>query len=512
MSGVALLAVDIGTTAIKAAVYSADGRPLSVKTAPNRALRPRPGWSEQDMDEVWRAARACIARAVAGSDAANIAAIGVCGQGDGLWALDADLRPVRNAVLWNDSRADELVLDWIQSGVSARLSRICRTSNWAGTAATIFRWLKDNEPQAAQRVERVLFCKDWINLKLTGALATDFSDASIPFLDLEARVYADEAFDLLDVAELKGKLAKPRRAVDLAGSLSPGVAAELGLRSGLPVAVGAIDLGAMMTGMRLADAGDVGLILGTTAMVNVVVAPAPFAGEPIGATICHPFEDRWIRVIAPLSGTSTLDWFASLHRASVGGGEPSEAAKRVSELAREVPPGAHGVSFLPFLAGERAPFVAPQATASFSGLKASSTLADLARAVMEGTAFSLRHCFEATGIERPESTFLTGGGARNRLWCDILANALGAEIVASDASDHGLWGIALIAAAAAGLGDVKTHPPRAEATRKHAPEPRAAAAYDSLFELYQQGVAASQRAWPSQRAVERRLETIRGSS
>jgi sugar (pentulose or hexulose) kinase len=502
MTQLALLAVDVGTTAIKAAVYAGDGRLLSVESSPSQVLRPRHGWSEQDMAAVWNATKACIARVVARVDASNISAIGVCGQGDGLWALDDQLRPVRNAILWNDSRADELVLGWSRSGVSAELSRFSRTSNWAGTAGTAFRWLKENEPRSAARVECVLFCKDWINFQLTGNLATDFSDASIPFLDLETRTYADEAFDLLGVAELKGKVALPRRATDLHGSLLPSVAADLGLRSGLPVATGAIDVGAMMAGMRLNDAGAVGLILGTTAMVNVVVDPEPFGGEPIGATICHPFNDRWIRVIAPLSGASTVDWFTSVHRRTFGD-DPREAAMRISDLAREVPAGANGVTFLPYLAGERAPFVAPHATASFHGLTARSTKADMGRAVMEGTSFSLKHCFRSIKITNLGHAFLTGGGARNALWCDILASVLGTTIVASDASDHGLWGAALIGASAAGLCDLESRPVRDEKTRVHRPDLRDAEAYERLFGRYEQIVAASRQIWDAQRAFER---------
>ena len=204
MSEIALLAVDVGTTTIKAAVYGLDGRPRSIQSAPNRVIRERRGWSEQNMLEVWASTKACMAHALARVDVSEIAAIGVCGQGDGFWALDEALQPVRNAILWNDSRADDLVLRWIRNGVSAQLSRFSRTSNWAGTAGTAFRWLKDNEPQAASRVAHMLFCKDWINLQLTGNLATDFSDASIPFLDLDlafqVKMPAKHFFHLIDLA------------------------------------------------------------------------------------------------------------------------------------------------------------------------------------------------------------------------------------------------------------------------------------------------------------------------
>ncbi len=500
MTEVAYLGIDVGSTAIKAAVYAEDGRLISLETRANPVIRLQPGWSEQNMDEIWRIAQECLRGAVGRAAGARIAALGVCAQGDGLWALDKDLRPVRNAILWNDGRSDDLVLGWIADGTSEKLSRFSRTANWAGTAGTALRWLKENEPEAARRVAHVVFCKDWINLQLTGVLAADFSDGTIPFMDLESRTYAAEAFDLLGIGEFAGTLTAPQPANRLHGRLLPDVAAALGLPAGLPVATGTIDLGAMMVGMKLNEAGDVSLVLGTTAVVNAVVEPEPFHGEPVGATLAHPLNRNWIRVVAPQSGASAYDWFVSLHPLSLGGGDSAQVAARINEMVRDVPAGANGVTFLPFLSGERAPFVAPHATAAFLGLTAQSTRADMARAVMEGTSFSLKHCFHAAGIANPDHTFLTGGGARNLLWCDILASVLGTTITASNISDHGLWGAALIGASAAGLCDLDSRPARAEDIRIHRPDPRLAEEYERLFALYQRIVAASREIWEARRA------------
>lgn len=499
MTEATYLGIDVGSTTVKAGVYDLRGRLLSQASRPNRVIRPRPGWSEQSMEEVWQATRACIRTAVAGVDAGSIVAVGVCGQGDGLWMLDADLQPVRNAILWNDNRGDDLVLGWIDDGAAEQLSRFCRTSNWAGSAGTAFRWLKTAEPHNAARVAHLLFCKDWIDFRLTGNLATDYADATIPFYDLESRTYADAAFDLLDVGELRGRVVPPQPGTRIHGGLRPDVAADLGLPAGLPVATGTIDLAAQMTGMGLQKVGDIGLVLGTTAVCSILIEPEPYAGLPVGATIAHPFLDQWIRVIAPLTGAVAIDWFASLHAGSLGDGDPADRTARLNDLVRDVPAGAEGVVFLPFLAGERAPFVAPQATASFHGLTAATTTAHMARAVMEGTAYSLRHCFLSTDLATPGQAFLTGGGARNPLWCDIIAAVLGTTIVASDASDHGLWGAAMIGAAAAGRLDLATAPLRAETTRVHVPDPAAVRTYDRLFRLYDGIVAASRPIWDAQR-------------
>ncbi len=501
MSEPCFLGVDVGTTAIKAAIYDRTGKPLAAKTQATTVSREKPGWSEQSMLTVWQTAKDCIAHVVAEIDSSCVRSIGVCGQGDGLWALDKDLNPVRNAILWNDARADDLVLGWIADGTSDRLSRYSRTANWAGTAGSAFRWLKQNEPENARRVAHVLFCKDWINFNLTGNLATDFSDASIPFLDLLTRRYTDDAFELIDVTELKGKLPDPQPGISQHGKLRPALAAELGLEPGLPVATGAIDLAAMMTGMDLMHTGDVCLIMGTAAVVNVVIDPEPFSGQPVGATLSHPYLDKWIRVIGPQSGASAFDWFTSIHPKSLCGDDTAEIAGRMNEIARGVPPGANGVLFLPFLSGERAPFVAPHAKASFLGLTVSSTQGDMARAVMEGAAFSLKHCFRSTGTSNSGHAFLTGGGARNPLWCDIVANVIGTEISASDVSDHGLWGAAMLGAIAAGEIDPSSSLRRQEATRHHPPNPDAVGIYEDVYGVYESAIEAMRPVWDRQRAM-----------
>lgn len=500
MSEAAYLGVDVGSTSVKAAVYTSTGRCLGSSSLPSRSIRPRPGWSEQDMDEVWLLTEEVMRRAVEAA-AVPIAAIGVSGQGDGLWALDAELRPVRNAILWNDARADDLVLGWIDDGTSTRLSRYSRTSNWAGTAGTLLRWLQDNEPASAERIRHLLFCKDWITLKLTGVISTDYSDASIPFLDIETRTYALEAFDLLGIARHASRLPAVARSTDRKGGLIPEAATRLGLAEGTPVATGTIDLGAQMVGMGLGRPGDVYLVLGTTAMLNIVTEPEAFAGEPVGATLAHSYADRFIRVVAPLTGTQAYDWFLSVNPDLAASDDAGEVSAAFARLAASAPPGSNGVLFLPYLAGERAPFVAPQATGAFHGLTTATTRADLARAVLEGVAFSLKHCFRSTGLGRPAQVFLTGGGGRNAFWCEVLANVLGTTIVASDASDHGLWGSALIAAAALGQLDIEAPPHRPEEQRRHAPDPAAAETYERLFDLYQEISGLSSPLWSARKTA-----------
>ena len=493
MSEKLFIGVDVGTTAVKAAAFTMEGQQIAYANQGVTVLRAHEGWSELAMEEVWQATRACLWDVLNSVDTQLVQSIGVCGQGDGLWMLDASHQPVRNAILWNDARASDYVQAWANDGTSDVISRYCRTAIWPGASGAALRWVQRNEPEAFERATHVLCAKDWIVWKLTGTIGTDFSDATIPFMDLETRTYASAVFEALGLPDLTHKLPKPDRATQLAGPLI----ADLGCPS-VPVARGSSDVTAMMTGLGITTPGDMCLILGTTAVLTYVTEPEPFSKPPLGATLHHPFNETWIRGLAPQSGASAFDWFAALHPKSFGGADAGDIAAKINAAAQEVPPGANGVLFLPFLTGERAPFVAPDAAASFHGMRASTTKADLARAVMEGTAFSLRHCLEASGAAAPKRVVLTGGGARNALWCQIVADVLGVTILANKAEDHGLWGAAIYGAAAAGVVDPETVR-REEDFAVFEPDTRAHTTYTALYETYLTVIEASRAIWAAMR-------------
>lgn len=493
MSEPLLIGIDAGTTTVKAAAYALDGRQAAVARRPIAVLRETDGSSEIEMDAMWTAVADCLHEIAGQIDSSRLAGIGVCGQGDGLWALDEDHKPVRNAILWNDARASDYVTNWAVDGSSDRVSRYCRTANWPGTAGSALRWVKDHEPENFARIRHIMFAKDWVVWKLTGQLGTDFSDGSIPFLDLETRQYAPQVFSELGLPDMTDALASCSQAQSAAGLLL----AELGLPE-VPVARGALDLASMMTGVGLNVPGDMCLILGTTAVLSYVAPPEPFDQPPLAATVHHPVTTDWIRVLAPQTGASAFDWFAALHPNSFGGADAGEIAAKINDAAEDVPPGANGVLFLPFLTGERAPFVAPDAAGSFHGLRIDTTKADLARAVMEGTGYSLRHCLHASGAPAPERVVLTGGGARNPFWCQIVADILGVNIVANASEDHGLWGAALLGGAAAGICD-PLDSARDEDFDSYAPQPDAHAIYTTQFQTYLEVINASRTIWNAMR-------------
>lgn len=478
------LGLDIGTTAIKVAAYDVQGNLVAQAAAPSQTLAGPEGRAEQDMGAIWQAVCTTLRKLMADLGDAPIAALGVCGQGDGLWLLDDALQPVGPARLWNDTRAAQDLDALTEQGAIKAVGLACHTALWPGTSGMLWRWVTQHAPDEAARASYAITCPDWIGACLTGQVATDFSNASIPFLDLSSRSYSDAALTALGCTDLRPRLAQPRAADSLLGSLSATAAAATGLPEGVPVSVPTLDLAAMIVGLGMQHAGETMFIMGTTAVVNILtdhVTPTPC---PVGASALHPCAETIIRILAPSTGTSAFDWFAGLHPLSLGGAEPAEIAAKLNALVRDVPPGANGVTFLPYLNGERAPFVAPQISAAFHGLRSTTSKADMGRAVMEGTALSLRHCLSAENHQPTGPVRLTGGGARNPVWAQIIADVTGTAVDITAISDHGLWGAACLGAAAAGLGRAIDLAQRKEQTERFSPDPRATRAYDTIFERY----------------------------
>ncbi len=476
--------LDVGTTMVKAAAYAPDGVCVAEASAPSEVRQGAAGESEQDMANV----RACVMRVMAELggkiDVASVLSLGIAGQGDGFWAVDADGEPVTPAMLWNDTRAAADLDIFADSDATTAIGRGCHTALWAGTSGVLWRWLRANDADAAGRVSRVVTCADWIGHCLTGEWATDWSNASIPFLDFATRSYGDAQIEALDCRDLAGKLNLPRSANTRLGGLTSDAAAATGLPEGISVSVGTLDLSAMIVGMCMDRPGQTMMIMGTTAVVNILSDSLAPEAELIGAAVLHPTAEIAIKVLAPASGASAFDWFTRLHPHTLGGQNPAEIAGKLNSLVADVPPGANGVTFLPYLSGERAPFVAPDIRAGFHGLSAVASKAEMGRAVMEGAAFSLRHCFASQGGLPTEPVRLSGGGSRNAIWCQIIADILQQAVTVSDVSDQGVWGAACIGASAAGLGDPVMLARRVEDHVTYLPDLNNAPLYDRAFARY----------------------------
>lgn len=429
-----ILSVDVGTSVVKAGAYTEAGGLVAMET--NRAAQDIGG--SIDADVVWEAVCRSIGLLVERPELSGhtVGAVVVTGQGDGLWTIGADGEAAGPAYQWNDARAEEIVAAWEADGTIAAAYGLNDTVMWSGTSAALWLWLHQNSPDHVRRTRWVVTAADWINYRLTGEIATDVSNAGIPFLDPDSRTWSPGLMATLGCEDIAPRLPQVLSPGDSLGTITGRASLQTGLTAGTPVIVGAIDVVAMFCGLGLDDPGSVMAVLGTTAAALAQIEGRPDSSAHVGATVPFPEPDRFLRVIGANSGTSTLDWYV---RAILGGGPNAGALASFWEEVGTVSPESAHVMLMPFLAGERAPFLAPEATGTFLGIRPMTRRADLSYAVAEGITMALRHCVESATPE-PTAILLSGGGATSRDWQQMTADVLGREIMIDDRHDRACVG------------------------------------------------------------------------
>ena len=498
----ALIGVDAGTTNIKTVAFSPDGTELARASRENEVLSSG-GRMEQDMTATWERTAETIRAVVSALPAdTDVLGVGVTGQGDGCWLVDGDGEPARNAILWNDNRAAGIVETWAETGVTDELFDICGNGLFAGASLPILRWLHDNEPETLDRAETVLFCKDWIKYRLTGALTTDLSDASLPYLDVRTREYADGLSTIAGVPGVEERLPRLEPATTVVGEVTSAAATHTGLPAGTPVISGVIDIVASAVGSGAAQPGDSSSVVGTTALNQTILETVPTLDEPVGFTLAIT-DDRLTRAMASMAGTPNLDWA----RAEIAATDDFAA---VEADARSVAPGADGLVYHPYLssAGEKAPFVDPAARAQFSGLDPSHTRAHLLRAVYEGVALAVRHCYDSLPGE-PRTVTVSGGGARSDLWRQLIADCLDTTVRVPAYGELGAKGAAMLAAVGVDhYPDLDTAiDVMSDTGTTYAPRPGPASVYDDLYAYYTAVRESMADVWSLRRSVAASFES-----
>ncbi|KOV98748.1 erythritol kinase [Streptomyces sp. NRRL B-1140] len=401
--------IDVGTSMVKAAAFDTTGRQLGVECRPV-SLDLHGGVVEQDMEEVYGAVVAVLEALTSAVDE-PVELAGLTGQGDGVWLVDGEGRPVRPAASWMDGRAHELVGRWLADGTVETVFRRTGSAMFPGCPGPLLAWLDRHEPEALDAAKAALYCKDMVFQRLTGAAATtDVSDASMPFLDPRTRTYDDRVVEVLGLAHRRGLLAPVSDPVATAKTRGEG------LPPGTRIANGPYDLPACALGAGVTSPGDGLLIVGTCLASLVATTELDLTGEPAGLYISTDRPGDWLRAMPAMVGTAALDWVLST---------TGVRHDEVDGLLAGTPPGANGVSVLPYFApsGERAPFVEPRLRAELTGVCLESTRGDLVRATCEGIGYAARHCLQAAGLTG--SLAVCGGGTRSSAWMRLLADVLG---------------------------------------------------------------------------------------
>jgi xylulokinase len=457
----AILAIDLGTGEVKVGLIAGDGRLLGAGRAAYPVdLHGEAGRAEQDPNAWWAAIRAATHSALQAAGEAEV--LGVCcvGQGPTLVAADADGGPTHPAISWLDRRSE---------GEATELAQALGIRGWALGILPKALWL-ERHSVAGPQTRWYLAAWEWVGLRLTGvARSTVAVGQQIP-----DRVALQSAG--LSVERLPPEI----RAGEILGTLTPAAAGELGLPAGVPVVAGLADALASFLGAGLSNPGDAIDTGGTSGGFAVYWSGNLEMPETSRSFV--PLEGRYALGGAMSATGASLDWF----RDRVLGGHV--ATERLIEEAAATQPGAEGLIFLPYLAGERAPIFDPQARGTFAGLSLAHKRGHLVRAILEATAFAIRHVAEPildAGVTVNEMR-ICGGPGRSDTWNQIKADVTGFRVAVPVLRDTAMVGAAILASPGVGLHRDLQEAIETIVRIDHRLEPRPATSgtYDRLFASY----------------------------
>ena len=474
-----ILAHDLGTTGNKAHLFDAEGALIGSAFAAYPTAYPQANWAEQDPEDWWQAVCNTTRQLLAecNIDAKEIAAIGFSGQMMGCVPIDREGNLLRSCIIWADQRAQpqaEKIAELCTA--DALYASSGHRASPAYSAAKIL-WLRDNDPEIYARTACFLQPKDYIVYRLTGARATDYSDASGTLLfDLETRSWNHTFLHALDIAP--ERLPQLHRSTDIVGVVSPQAAAETGLAAETPVVIGGGDGACAGVGAGVVNPGETYCNIGSSAWISMSSARPILDPQARTFTFHHLHPDYYCPMGTMQAAGGARDWAWRLLQYD---------DLDLDAAAAEVAPSANGLIFLPYLLGERSPHWNPLARGAFVGLEMAHQKPELARAVLEGVALNLRLILDTLAAQVPtiESVRLIGGGGKSTLWPQLLADCFKRPIHQLTLnSEATAWGAAVAAGVGVGLYPWQIAGQGARISKTIEPTTAGMAIYDELVEIY----------------------------
>jgi len=433
-----LLGIDVGTSGCKALLIDETGRVLRSASAEYPLSVPQPMWSEQDPADWWQGVQSCLAQI----GEPNPDAIGLTGQMHGAVFLDENDDVIRPAILWNDQRTSAECAEIDAAVGPDRVREITRNPPLTGFQLPKIVWLRNHEPANFARVRSVLLPKDYIRFKLTGEKATEVSDASgTGIFDVARRQWSNEMMATLG---LDPSLFPP--CVESKEITGRTIGVD-GLAAGIPVVGGGGDQAAGAVGTGAVRRGVISVSLGTSGVVFTAIDAPNYDSGGAAHTFCHA-NGGWHAMGVMLSCGGALRWY----RDTFGAGSGYD---RIADEASAVAPGADGLTFLPYLTGERTPHNDPFARAAWAGATLAHTRGHFARALFEGISFGLRDGFNLLrGLGATSNQVrITSGGAKSAFWVQMLADMFRTPCVTLESDEGPAMGAAVLAGVGIGVWD-----------------------------------------------------------
>ncbi len=452
-----LIGFDIGTTSTRCILIDREGRLITSATKEYPMATPKPGWAEQDPADWWGGTLATTREVLKKSeiDPSNIVAVGLSGQMHGSVFLDKNGNVIRPALLWCDQRTDSQCQKIYDIFGYEGFIKLSYNKALTGFTAPKILWLRETEPDNYKKLSQILLPKDYIRYKLSGTYATEVSDASgTALMDIGARDWSSEIISGLSID--KDLLPGVYESIEITSHVSEEAAKLTGLKAGTPIVGGAGDQAGGAVGSGIVKKGLISDYLGTSGVVFAHSDEPVYDPQGRLHSFCHAVPGKWHLMGVTLAAAGSLKWYHDTFGPSKDVRSKFQDLKGYSLLDRQaeaVPPGSEGLTFLPYLSGERTPYADPYARGVFFGLSYIHGQDHFVRSIMEGVAFSQLDCLELAreiGIDSSK-IILFGGGARSALWRQIIADIFGLEIVTLNVEEGPSYGAAILAGTGVGI-------------------------------------------------------------
>lgn len=475
-----LLGVDIGTSSCKTALFDPEGKVVAQGGCEYPVSYPRKGWAEQDPAQWWEGVCRAVREMISdnGIDPAEIAGIGTDGQSWSAIALDREGNVLCPTPIWTDTRSEEICRETEDRLTAEKLFGLCGNPAKPGYTWPKILWYRKHRPEVFEKTEKILQSNSYIVYRMTGEITQDLSQGyGLACFDMRKGCWDEEMCETLGI---------PRRMLpeivpchQIVGKLTVDAAKQMGLREGIPVAAGGLDAACGTLGAGVVSPGQTQEQGGQAGGMSICIDQ--YAADPRLILGFHVVPGRWLLQGGTTGGGGALKWLRETMC-------PELSFAEMSAMAETAEPGSGGVTFLPYMAGERSPIWDPKACGVFFGLNFGVTRAQMIRACMEGVAYSLRHNLETAAEAGARAGVLRamGGSANSRIWTQIKADVTGCGIEVPGSDTATTLGAAMLAGVGTGVwqGFEEAARQTIRVNRTYEPDPAVKEIYDRGYETY----------------------------
>ena len=446
------LSIDAGTSIIKVVLFNKKFDLKCIVSKKNNVLIDNDGKSEINMNKFWIITSKCIKKCITKSkiDPKNINAIGITGNMVGAWAVDKFNKPVRNAILWNDTRSKEVFknLKINNKSIFEKIFNISGSIVQFGCTLPVIKWLEFNEKKSLNKTKYFLTCKDWIRFKLTNNFYNDFTERAVSPGDIRKAKFSLKIFDLFKLNHnLIKKFPETKKSYELGGYVTKKASQQTGLNTGTPVSIGAGDVPSTAIGLGAIKNGMCSSIIGTTCH-NFYVSDKPFFRPKNSGLLFYSPNNQWLRTMINVAGTTNFDWIVKNFFQDYSTNK-SNSLSLIENKFKKYDTLKNHIIFLPYLnyGGTISPFFNLNTKAEIFGLLPHYTRHDILYACYQGLCLSIKDCYDALNIKL-KILALSGGASKSKIFPQILSDILGIKIVIHKGEEFGARGAAYLASVA----------------------------------------------------------------